>query len=947
MRFAGRIRRSGAIFGVTAGVNLLAGGSATNQTGGSIGSRNIGVALVSGGSLTNQVQGLISSSQNIAVYIDGGPGSVNNAGTLYGATAGVFARGGAAKVTNAGTIIGGVGIDFAGTYNDIVIDSGTIIGSAGTAAAFGSGNDLMQLAPGTLLIQGAVNGGGGTNTLAFASGATTGTLTGIAADFTNFGDGMVDAGAQWVLAGSSTFGSGITLTATGTLTDAGTLVNDGTIVVGNYRALQLAPGGYLRNDAGGTISRSTTGATEFDPTVYGGTSGQGTIANFGTIGNTNGNAAIMLRAAGTVTNGSTGTTSALIEANGNAVYIYGSRGTVSNFGTIEGNPADNGDAVVLQAGGVIANGASGSTAGLITGYSYGVLVAQGAGTVTNFGTIAAANRSGDAVHLDSGGTVVDAGTITGTDGGAAIDFGVDGGYGGSNNLLVLEQGFTITGAITASGIGNQLELLGSETAAVTANYNSLDLTNFQTIEFAPAPGNYATLVISNDAKLPGTIAGFIGVHDTIDLTALSDTGSNATTSFNSLTDVLTITGDNGSVSLQLGSESYPGIDWRAQNDGNGGTAIHAEQIVPPVISGTATGQTTTDEATNNPFFNVMIADANPPTQAETLTITLTNGGIATDADGTLSGTGLSQTGTGTYTLVAGSAAAATAELQALTFTPTAAQQVLGLVGSPTGDDIVSSSPNGSSFPAPTQGKNNEAVVTDPSNGATYTLPTGYQAEFLGGSASATLVDPSSGNALLVGNSGNDTQVSGAANDTILGGSGQTTIQFTAGAIGGVAFGGTGNAIILDAGNNDTLSGAAGLTAATTSGAGAVFFSDANDVTVLNTGHSNTLVGRSLQSTFKNISSHWHRGVRRDRQRHHPGCRPQRHAGRRGRQDHGHHDRLRRIVLRPGGRHHRPRHRSQQHAGRRLRPIHLPTHRQRNERRRPRRIRWRNNLECWQ
>ena len=136
--------------------------------------------------------------------------------------------------------------------------------------------------------------------------------------------------------------------------------------------------------------------------------------------------------------------------------------------------------------------------------------------------------------------------------------------------------------------------------------------------------------------------------------------------------MLTVTGDNGSVQLQLDNdESYAGIGWVAQNDGNGGTAIHAVNVVPPVISGTVAGQTTTDEATDQPFAGVTITDANSSPEAETLTITLTNDGVATDADGTLSGTGLSQTGTGTYTLVASSAGRGDRGTGSLVFTPTA------------------------------------------------------------------------------------------------------------------------------------------------------------------------------------------------------------------------------------------------------------------------------------
>jgi Ca2+-binding RTX toxin-like protein/plastocyanin len=301
---------------------------------------------------------------------------------------------------------------------------------------------------------------------------------------------------------------------------------------------------------------------------------------------------------------------------------------------------------------------------------------------------------------------------------------------------------------------------------------------------------------------------------------------------------------------------------------------------PPSISLPAVNAGVPNETVATPFTGMTIADPDVG-HVDTVTVTLSDA-----AGGTLSnlGGGSYNPATGVYT-VTGSAIAVTGALQGLVFTPappasgfisttdftvvvtgsggtasnssisvTSAQQVLGLGGAPTNDDVVSASPDGSSFAAPTSGKNNEAVVTDPSNDASYILPTGYQAEFLGGSANATLTDPSGGNALLVGNSGNDTLVSGAANDTIVGGSGQTTIQFTAGATSGVAFGGAGSVMILDAGGNDTLAGASGATAATTSGSGAVFFSLAGDASVLDSGANSTLVGGSFQSTFQLTSS---------------------------------------------------------------------------------------------
>ena len=97
------------------------------------------------------------------------------------------------------------------------------------------------------------------------------------------------------------------------------------------------------------------------------------------------------------------------------------------------------------------------------------------------------------------------------------------------------------------------------------------------------------------------------------------------------------------------------------------------------ISGTfLSPQLVTDGQSFAAFANVVISDPNPAA-AETATITLTSGGTPTDANGTLTGSGLTKAGTGTYTLTAGSAAGEQAALRALLFTPGLSNQ--GAIGS--------------------------------------------------------------------------------------------------------------------------------------------------------------------------------------------------------------------------------------------------------------------------
>ena len=110
----------------------------------------------------------------------------------------------------------------------------------------------------------------------------------------------------------------------------------------------------------------------------------------------------------------------------------------------------------------------------------------------------------------------------------------------------------------------------------------------------------------------------------------------------------------------------------ATNSDNATTVIATSVNDPPVIAGTEAGQPVSDITTVTPFAEVTISDPDVG-PSETVTITLTAGGTPSDANGVLSGVGLTETGadTGIYTLAAGTPDAVSAALRALVFTPTA------------------------------------------------------------------------------------------------------------------------------------------------------------------------------------------------------------------------------------------------------------------------------------
>ncbi len=307
----------------------------------------------------------------------------------------------------------------------------------------------------------------------------------------------------------------------------------------------------------------------------------------------------------------------------------------------------------------------------------------------------------------------------------------------------------------------------------------------------------------------------------------------------------------------------------ASNSDNTTSVIATAVNDPPVIVNGGAHVGVPNQTGNTPFTGLSISD---PALGHTDTVSVTlsdpTGGVLSNLGG-----GSYDPVTGIYT-VSGAPGVVTTALQGLVFTPappssgyirttgfvvtvtgpggtttdssvkvTSAQQVLGLGSTPSGDDVVSPSPDGTNFLAPTLGKTNQAVVTDPTSGLTYTLPAGYQAEFVGGTADVTLTDPTGGNALLVGNSGNDTLISGAGNDTLLGGSGSNMLVSS----------GAGNVIIANgmssvnaSGSNALIVASGASTTITVTGANAGILGGSGTISASLGGNGATLSGGQAQ-----------------------------------------------------------------------------------------------------
>ena len=499
------------------------------------------VILGRGGNVFNQASGVIASGSRFGIRITNG--------------------GSGATIVNAGTIFAATGV-YADNISQTLIDTGTIIGTGGTAIQFGAGNNLVQFQPGDPLIQGTVSGGGGSSTLEFASGASTGTLAGSNADFINFSTATVDSGATWELAGNNNFGGGVVLTNSGTLLNAGSLTGD---------QLNLR-GGQLTNLIGGVISSAY---------IYGASGTTTGVVNQGTISTPNSivNYAILLAGQGNLSNGA----GALISGY-YGVELKGINATVINLGQITAtSTAADPPAVYMVNGGVVINGQAGGSASpaLIQSY-FGIVflpddTGSNTGTVINYGTVQGTGPTSpayaaSAVFLKNGGVVVN-GPSGAT--GALLKGQIFGVYSIADtqitNYGTIQATFSRSEPNGSYGVGirdslsSSLSNLGS--ASLIEGYGGVFLeiggtvTNAGTIESTQGTSGIAVTFSGGNARLidiPGAV--FVGqVNGGADLTNALELASGASVGtlsgiggqFTNFTTVMvdpntswTLTGDN-------------------------------------------------------------------------------------------------------------------------------------------------------------------------------------------------------------------------------------------------------------------------------------------------------------------------------------------------------------------------------------------------------------------
>ncbi|MDR3537185.1 MAG: hypothetical protein P4L71_11860, partial [Acetobacteraceae bacterium] len=474
---------------------------------------------------------------------------------------------------------------------------------------------------------------------------------------------------------SGYFGVGA-LNAPATVVNAGVIAGNDT--PSNAYGVNLQAGGSVTNQASGTIIGYNQGVR-----IVG---ASGTVLNQGTIqsDSNGGSAGIYIGAGGAVTNGASGGTASTAYIHGYGVGVQfgaGGAGTLTNYGTISGLP---GHQAVIMATGTVVNGPSGATGALIRGGDQtSAILISGAGTVVNYGTILGTEFVGDsgiyfgvslggagrianlgtgalisnyvAVYASLNDTVVNAGTIASTYGGGAGLAAVI--FGGGTNRLILDPGAVFVGGVSGSGpvtvapsgniqvlgtnngIGSTtLELASGASAGTIAGLGST-ITNFASLVFDA--GARWTVVGNALASGLGTMAisGFT-FGDTIDVTgfqAVSRTfAGNSLVLTNSLAAHVTLAIQGTFVTNNV----------RLSSDGNGGTDIGLGLFYGQTID--ETGTVATSETVSSGLMTLFNAGS---TAVGTITVgtSLSTGDFSLRSDGS-GGTDVIVTSVfGTYT----------------------------------------------------------------------------------------------------------------------------------------------------------------------------------------------------------------------------------------------------------------------------------------------------------
>lgn len=468
---AGSLFNSGSILGTSWGI-MFSNVSIVDFTNAGTIRATGGTALTFGGgvtSFTNRANGLIEGGSNVGdfgLYLLSDSGSVVNAGTIRG-RGGIYAYSGIDTLTNTG-LIEGTGwdaIEMQASVGDFTNGTGGVIRStrngvyiAGDADSFTNAGTIESGNHGLWV--------GGELGAFINSGSLTGSLgvdvNGEVGSVTNSG----------TIVGTSSYGMNLR-------DHVGSFSNTGTIRADNNYGVWMGSAGTISNV--GTI-------TSRRDAIYV-TGNAGSVVNTGTLYSSHGDGISVIGTTGSFFNSGTiigldpggknvdldGGVSGTFENRGmisgayRAVDIDASVGTFINTGTIrsvtdyaidaESNPfasftnsgiIESLEFSAVQMGVVGAFSNSGTIRGAMT-----AVTIDGAGSFENTGTIS--GSIGLSMISNAGITIVNSGTIEGTDG-TAIALGVWG--SGHDDVLELRTGSRILGSVEFAGGNDRLDVAG-------------------------------------------------------------------------------------------------------------------------------------------------------------------------------------------------------------------------------------------------------------------------------------------------------------------------------------------------------------------------------------------------------------------------------------------------------------------------------------------------------
>ena len=366
------------------------------------------------------------------------------------------------------------------------------------------------------------------------------------------------------------FGSSgtVTNTSTGVMHSASGVYFQGTGMVTNAGSITGSNGNGITAIGAGTVN-NTGVITGYDYGVHLASNGTGTsqVTNSGTISGGQNDGAINLGDPGSITNSATGRITSSL---GTAITITGA-GTLSNSGYIS---STGGEAVTFTNGGTVTNSVSGTmsstygiyiigngtvtNSGMMTATGGDAIHLTGSGSVTNMaGAVINSTAINAGIHIDSGGTGINYGTLSGNygivTGGSRTSIltntGVMDGYGGGqgyvglyaegtgtatlfnsgtisaqygiyangNNSTILDVGGSVTSSaysLSVKGTGSSVTIQGRPVVSGTmdgvslANGNTL---NFRLAGLTPAQATALRSTITTAGTGPGTIT-FTGTN---------------------------------------------------------------------------------------------------------------------------------------------------------------------------------------------------------------------------------------------------------------------------------------------------------------------------------------------------------------------------------------------------------------------------------------------------